>query len=67
MMNYHAQNLSIADFMNVYKDKGKPDMITHRGYTLLHVVTSFTTNRDHLEKVRFVVDKAISEDLDLSA
>lgn len=57
-MNWQATNLSSDEFNHAYKNKGKADMITHRGYTLLHVLTSYTANRDHLAKVKFAVKKA---------
>lgn len=66
-MNWQAQTLSVADFSNAYKNKGKADMVTHRGYSLLHVVTSYTANRDHLAKVKFTVKKALAEELSLNA
>lgn len=39
-MNWQAVNLSAEEMKTAYTEKGKPDMITHRGYSLLHVVTS---------------------------
>lgn len=66
IMNWQASTLSNAEFTTAYKNKGKADMVTHRGQSLLHVLTSQTANRDHLAKIKFAVKKAYDEELDLN-